>query len=327
MPESSYPQVGQVMRSLKLDAIRLLQDGPRYVVASGRYEGRPALFKMMVPYATNPIAPEDEGLWFPGLISDVRKEAALLEFLGAHRTQIAGTVPLLLGSGEAPGSVWYVRELLHGSPMAGPDAPFVFPPKFYDQVVPKKLVGYFLSLHSLTPEIPAKLAEMLPVRHPRTDMTLRLVAALSGHWSHPVVRRLADGIGRWLTSAEPVLERSQPVIAHNEPFATHIFLEHGQIGLIDWESSAWGNRLHDFSRLWVRFFDNEEYRAGFERELMAAGYLKTADDLLAWDVTRMIQAVASLNYYYNNHVLPAESEQKLYSMLADEIAGIAERHS
>jgi len=325
--ESRYPEVGQVMRELKLERPQLLQDGPRYVVASTRHEGRPALFKMMVPGAKNPVPPEDEGIWFPGLAGDMRKEAALLEFLSEYRAQITGNVPLLLNYSDEPGRLWYVRELLKGSPMAGPDMPFVFPRTYYELVAPGELVAYFASLQALTTKVTPKLAERLQIRYPRPEMTRRMVDALDGRWSHPAVRRSADRTRRWLEAAEPLLRRSPPVIAHNEPFASHIFLENGRIGLIDWESSSWGHRLHDFSRLWVRFFDDDEYRARFESELTAAGYLSTADDLEAWDITRMVQGVASLNYYHNNHVLPPESEQKLYSMLARELTEIAERHS
>jgi len=325
--DSNYPDVNQTMRELGLVVRQLLQDGPRYVVASTEYRGRPALFKMMVPHAENPLAPEDKGLWFPGLKNDVRKEAALLRFLGKHREQIAGHFPLLLASGELTGSVWYVRELLRGSPMAGADTPFVFPAKFYEAVPPGKLVAYFASLHALSPQVPRVLAEQMQVRYPRTDMTLRMVAALDGEWSHPAVRRLAGRLGPWMSEHEPLLRRSERVIAHNEPYASHVFLEHGRIGLIDWESSSWGHRLHDFSRLWVRFFDRDDYRAEFERELAAAGYLDGEDDLAAWDLVRLVQGVASLNYYHNNHVLPAEAEQKLYLVLTDLITEVADRRS
>lgn len=327
MQESNYPQVGQVMRKLKLDVLQVLENGPRYVVVSTRYEGRPALFKMMVPHASNPTLAEDTGVWHPGLYNDVLKEAALLEFLSEHRERIAGTVPLLLNHGTVPGSAWYIRELLPGAPMAGAEAPFVYPAAFYEQVAPSEMVKYFCSLHQLTPLVTPRLERHLKLWYPRTEHIHLLVAALGGDWSHPVVRELAGRLGPWMEANEPVLRRSKRVIAHNEPYASHVFLENGKIGLIDWESSSWGHRLHDFSRLWVRFFDHDEYRAGFEQELAAAGYLESEDDLVAWDMTRLVQGVASLNYYYNNHVLGSDFEQKLYSMLTEAITEIAERRS
>jgi aminoglycoside phosphotransferase (APT) family kinase protein len=325
--ESNYPEVGQTMRKLGLQVSQLLEDGPRYVVASTEYRSRPALFKMMVPHADNPIAPEDTGTWHPGLYNDVLKETALLEFLSEHRQRVAGNVPLLLNHGTEPGSVWYIRELMQGAPMAGAEAPFVFPAKFYEQVPPAKVVAYFRSLHELTPLVTERLARHLRLWYPRTEHVRLLVAALGGEWSHPAVQQLAGRVGPWMDAHEPVLWRSERVIAHNEPYASHVFLEHGRIGFIDWESSSWGHRLHDFSRLWVRFFDRDDYRAEFERELAAAGYLGSEDDLVAWDLVRLVQGVASLNYYHNNHVLAPESEQKLYSVLTGLITGVAERRS
>ena len=321
---TNYPEVDHVIRELKLPVHQLLEDGPRYVVASTEYQGRPALFKMMVPHAFNPTPPEDAGVWQLSLYDNVRKEIALLEFLTEHRGRIAGQVPELLNHGKTPGSAWYIRELLHGAPMAAAGTPFVFPARFYREVPAARMVAYFRSLHELSPLIRPQLERHLKLWLPRVEHIRLLAVALGGEWSHPEVRRLAARLEPWILEGEPLLRRAGRVIAHDEPFATHIFLEHGKIGLIDWEAASYGHPLHDFSRLWVRFFDNEAYRSEFEQELAGAGYLD-GEGALAWDVTRMVQSVASLNHYYNNHILAPDIEQRLYSTLSGAIAEIAKR--
>jgi Phosphotransferase enzyme family len=323
MPVSKYPEVDRVIHELGLKVWQLLENGPRYAVASTEYKEQPALFKMMVPHAENPVPPEDKGVFHPILLDDVRKEIALLGFLSEQQERIAGKTPLLLDHGELPGSAWYIRELMHGSAMATPDQPFVFPEVFYLEVAPVKVVAYFRSLHELSPT--PELSRNFKLWYPRQEHIELLIKSLDSQWSHPEVRKLSGRLGPWLREREPELRReTDRVIAHNEPYASHLFVEDGAIGFIDWESASWGHRLHDFSRLWVRFFDHDEYRAEFEAELREAGYFD-GKGALDWDANRLIQSTASLNYYYNNHVLEPAKEQGLYRILLDLIQDIAKR--
>jgi aminoglycoside phosphotransferase (APT) family kinase protein len=323
---SQYPEVNQVLAKLGLPIWEVLENGPRYVVVSTDYQGESALFKMVVPGAEHKAPTVDSGLKYPTLLEDVRKEVALLEYLSTAEQRLVGLVPKLLGHGEVPGSAWYIRELIHGTPMGRSDQPFLFTDKFYAEVEPRWLVEYFRSLHGVSALVPAEVASHFQLWYPRADHARLLAQSMDSEWSHPQMRRLAGRLGPWLEQYLPRLHGDGRVIAHNEPFSPHIFVEDGRIGLIDWESASWGHRLHDFSKMWLRFFDHESFRKKFEIEVEAAGYLG-ADGSLEWDLCRLIESVGTLNHYYNNHELSPHKEQQLYDFLIETISQIAGRRT
>ncbi len=127
-------------------------------------------------------------------------------------------------------------------------------------------------------------------------------------------------------TARRFLPDTPPVITHNEPYASHIFVENGKIALIDWENVAWGHRLHDLSILWMRLIDREDWRDRLYGLLEADGYLESRGERMVWDLEILVQSIANLNYFHFNPMPDPLFGQKANDFFVANIATIIERY-
>jgi len=325
-PSPLHPEVQNTMLSQGLPIKQVLQNGPRYAVVSTEYEDKYAIFKMVIPGASNPYNMEnfDPELVVP-LNRIILKEIRLLELLDNSREDLDGMTPEIYSYSTDPDRTWYLRELYRGKPMGTQQSPFRYSENFYEQVSPKMITDYFFSLHRLSELVTPELMELFPNRWPNDIHTTQLVAALDMDFNHPFVLANREAIGSFLKRTQMNLMDRRNVITHHEPYGLHTFVNNEQIGLIDWERSSLGHPLFDLSIIWTRSFNHPAWQKELHQRLVASDYLNPSSQE-AWDMMILIESIAGYNHFQHNPHLDADFQAKLDAFFVDTIHTVGSKY-
>lgn len=290
--------VADIIARENLQVERVVRNGPRYWVGLVHQWKADLILKVVVSDET--WSSPDTGKKFT-TSDQLRAEITALQGLASHEDRLAGRVPKLVDSSLGP-TVWSLREHIPSQDMAGTVGSLVFRPEFYDLVAPRQLVDYILSYQALTPEL-GELAAATP----QSDQTKMIITDLD--YPHGHLTRLSEQVGRYLRAHEAWHGQQARVLAHGEVYPPHIFIEDNQIILIDWENFGLNNQLTDIMPIWIRAYDNPNWRAALKDYVWEKSTLARADLEKLWDIELLYQSSRNLHYLNYSQIESVERKE------------------
>lgn len=314
------PAVSAILESQNLTWEHTIRQGPRYFVGSvqGGDGGNRLILKAVI--ANEPWrSAHTQATFRPS--DQLQAEITTLALLGRHGGGICGRVPTLHAS-SAGDPVWSLRQVIGGQDMAANDSPFVFANRFYTMVEPAVLIDYVTSFQLVTPQLRAHLAGT-----PRTDRAgleaKLVVAGLSN--PQPRLQPYAAAVWAYLNERHQLHATAPQVLSHGEIYPPHLFIEDGQICLIDWENAGLDNPFHDLVAVWIRASGNAGWQAQYRAEIGRRGPQLASNWQQLWELETVYQAAGALNYLdWSRLETPdqqASAEAWLTALLAEALGG------
>ena len=109
-------------------------------------------------------------------------------------------------------------------------------------------------------------------------------------------KKLMERIDEFLEDRHDLFDGQQTVIAHHEFYAPHIFINGGELNVIDWENVGWGNPAYDLAELWFRSFDHPDFQKELLDKFRATQEEKEIFDQL-FSLEVILQGLGNLKYF------------------------------
>ncbi|NIT04483.1 phosphotransferase [Candidatus Saccharibacteria bacterium] len=277
-----YKKIFQsVFDELGFSATKVFREGPRFYVAGGQYKGEKAIFKADVEEGD----PQNRRAYFK-----LRREAAFLECGNlAH-------IPKFFAKGERGDYFWLLEEWVPGESQEVGASTFLLKDSFFTEQNLVFCLEFLEVLNKLPKTNQNPKFEGFKEKFAKR-YTLKDYTSLIASDRHKLVGgELMDIIYSYLERRHKIFDTNQVVIAHHEFYAPHIFVNGGELNVIDWENVGWGNPAYDFSELWFRSVTH----ADFQRELFER-FRSRREDRDTWDelfnIEVLLQGLGNLKHF------------------------------
>lgn len=276
---------------LNFNLTKVFREGPRFFVVGGDYKSEKAIFKADVedPKAENRRA-----------YLKLRREAAFLESVDSPH------IPSFYIKGNQESFFWLLEEWVPGESQELEDSTFLIKDTFFTQENLDFCLEFLTSLHRMpqnnkTPEF-EEFKEKFAKRYTLQDYA----SLIASDKENLVGEELMGRIDAFIDKRHDIFNSNQTVMAHHEFYAPHIFLNGGELKVIDWENVGWGNPAYDFAELWIRSFAKPDFREELLNRFREVQEEKDMfDQLLSLEI--VLQGLGNLKYF-NFTDLPEEKE-------------------
>jgi thiamine kinase-like enzyme len=292
-----------VFEELDFTETKVFRDGPRFFVVGGEHKGGKVVFKADLESEKR----QSTKAWFK-----LRREAAFLE---------AGNlphIPRFYAKGTREGFFWLLEEWVPGESQEQGDSTFLIKDSFFTQRNLDYCLEFLTILHRMprvnkSPKF-VEFKEEFAKRYTLKDY----IDLIASDVENLVGKELLDRVNAFIGKRHELFNSNQTVIAHHEFYAPHIFVNGGELNVIDWENVGWGNPAYDFTELWIRSFAHLD----FQKELVDRfGKVQTDgevfDQLFSLEV--VFQGLGNLKHF---EVPEVPEEQKV----SDEIRAFLRRN-
>jgi hypothetical protein len=287
-----------LFRKLNFSPEKVFKNGPRVLVAGGRWQQKETVFKASCGIATSKTK---QGL---------QREALFLE---SSPSYLRPMVPVIYDWGDFLGkSFWYLVEWVRpGNTQNIGESDFLFKNTFFTQEALEWALGLLRGLRRYSLKMPG-------------DLGLRENVSSTGY-DLAAYRGLLEGMGKALLPP-PVIEQAstrldeaagvydrwnQTTLVHHEFYGSQILASGESFKLSDWENLGWGHPLRDFSTLWFRSFLHPtwqaEFLSRFKAELLAEGGMTEKEFTILLGVEEILQGFGNLSHFKRS-ALAAEVE-------------------
>lgn len=235
--------------------------------------------------------------------SDIRRickrlsrESKFLEFFSTYRNSfLKKAVPRLVDY-ETKGYAWYLKEYIDAKPQNINNSNFLFQKRFFTEKSSFFLAKFFSELHKASKDFPSSFKRMIR-RYPfRSHERYANYFIILDRYDLGYIR---NKIKEFLDSKIKLFDNNQNVITHFEAFAPHILRDkNDQYYLIDWENLGWGSPARDIATLWMRAFEQPEWRKDLIKKFLdfsLPSRKKHFKDLFEIEV--ILQGISNLGYF------------------------------
>lgn len=275
------PIFAPLFEKLGFNPLKTFREGPRFFVVGGEYQGARVVFKSDVEKIKNRL---------PKAKRRLRGEALFLETAGLDH------IPRFFAQGTHRGYFWVVEEWVPGESQELGESTFLFKPAFFTAENLDFILDFWKTLHALP-----RTNRTSGFRRFQKEMakryTLKDYAALATLGKEELVgsaraQQISDFIGK----NHRLFDYHQTVMTHHEFFAPHIFVNHHELNVIDWENVGWGNPAYDFTELWMRSALEPDFQRELERRFRRQQPDPEVFDQL-FRIERILQGLGNLRLF------------------------------
>lgn len=252
------------------------REGPRFYVIGGEYKGEKAIFKADLEASTKRL---------PKARLRLRREGIFLRHVRLEH------VPKFYARGVEGEIFWLLEEWVPGESQELGESTFLIKDSFFTKQNLKFSLEFLIELHHLSekprPEFEKHFSRYTLAAY--ADLMLIDRSSLLG-------RQLAAKANTFVKKQHRLFNETQTVVTHHELYGPHIFVNHGEMNVIDWENVGWGNPAHDFVELWMRSFTHPSFQSKLFQRFYAAQKDKEVFDRL-FRLEVILQGIGNLNHF------------------------------
>jgi hypothetical protein len=304
----SYPPiVEQLLAALGLTATDIYRDGPRYWVGRVSRDDQDLILKVVIDDSPW-VDAETQVVYRPS--DQLKTEISVSAGLEQYADEITGNVPCVQAS-SSEGEIWILRELQKGQDMGRSKSPLLFRPEFFTDSMTTSLIDYVISYQALS----SKLQPLLPPPpYAGQSSVAAKMKAIDLDNPTELLEPYAPAIRDYLVRYSALHDQHRNTISHGQVFPPHIYRQGDKVGFIDWENAGMYNHLQDFVSVWIRSFQQQDWREGYLNQLTERGILATPDDHILWRMETLLQSGGNLNYlFWSKNEEPADQAELIVS--------------
>ncbi len=265
-----------VFERLNFKASKVFREGPRFYVIGGKYGGEKVIFKADLEASTKRL---------PKARLRLRREGIFLRHVRLEH------VPLFYARGVEEEIFWLLEEWVPGKSQEMGESTLLIRDSFFTEQNLKYSLEFLNELHRLS-ERPRPEFEKHFSRYTLADYVYLMRIdrpSLLG-------RQLATKVDTFVKRQHRLFNETQTVVTHHELYGPHIFVNDGEMNVIDWENVGWGNPAHDFVELWVRSFTHPRFQSKLFQRFRASQKDKDVFDRL-FRLEVILQGIGNLNHF------------------------------
>jgi len=303
--------INQVLQRQKLQIIKFLRMGPRFLIALCLKNKKRVYIKINLysRHKNHDCRVCNEHL---------AREITFLQLVNRQNKfkHLKQGVPLIYAADIKSDRTWFVKEYTEGTFQNINDSNFLFKNSFFNQTNLNWVVKFFDELHAFSLDLPAKTKKTFHY-HDMADY-LRLINKKE---IATILKSQAkvDKIYQFLNKRENLFNKNQLVLTHFEPYAAHFIKNQASFKVIDWENIGWSNVAHDLGVIWLRAYEHPIWQKKLvEKVYQTSPLAKNWPEL--FKVELLIQIMANLPYLLGT-TDPDEKKvsQKIISFMSKQI--------
>jgi len=260
---------------------KTFREGPRFFVVGGDYRGKPTIFKADV---------EDPEKETRRAYLKLRREAAFLKAVEFSQ------VPAFYQLGEEQDFFWMMEELVPGEGQDSGEGTFIFKDSFFTGENLTRSLDFLANLHQVGKRNSNPAWVDFKQQFAKRYTLKEYIRLIASDKESLMGKKLMGRIDDFLDSRHDLFDGQQTVIAHHEFYAPHIFINGGELNVIDWENVGWGNPAYDLAELWFRSFDHPDFQKELLDKFRATQEEKEIFDQL-FSLEVILQGLGNLKYF------------------------------
>jgi len=298
----NYRKIFQtVFDRLGFKPTKTFREGPRFYVIGGEYRGEKVIFKADLEASAKRL---------PKARLRLRREGIFLRHARIEH------VPKFYARGVEGEIFWLLEEWVPGESQELGDSTFLIKDSFFTEQNLKFSLEFLIELHRLS-EKPQLEFEKHFSRYNLADYGNLI-------WvdrDHTLGKPLAIKVHAFLQKRHQLFNKNQTVVTHHELYGPHIFVNKGEMNVIDWENVGWGNPAHDFVELWIRSFAHRDFQREFFECFRASQKNKEVFDEL-FRIEAILQGIGNMNHF---KLTELEEEKKVAKEFSEFVMGEIEK--
>lgn len=310
---TDYRQIFQpVFNELGFKTTKTFRAGPRFYVLGGEYRGEKVIFKA-------DVEPLHEVRSTKAQLK-LRREAAFLE------TGDLEHIPRFYAKGTHRAIerefFWLLEEWVPGESQEQGESTFLIKDSFFTSQNLKYVLEFLTILRDLPKANGSSEFTVFKEKFARRYTLKDYTALITSDKEELVGEERMDKIDDFIDERGGLFDANQTVITHHEFYGPHIFVNGGELNVIDWENVGWGNPAYDFTELWIRSFAHSDFQAELQDHFRSVQEdTKVFDQLFSLEI--LLQGVGNLRHFKVTEV-PEEKAvaEKVISFLSENISRV-----
>ena len=281
-------QIDQILKKHHISFSKILRLNNRFLVAKCLKGKQPVIFKILI--SKNSYEQDKFG-------QALNREAKLLNFLNQKGTPlIERSVNDIIDFQKADHS-WYIKTFFPGKAQKVVGSGWFYDDKFFTQNNIKWLTDFFHDLYKISDNLPADIKRVFRasnLSNYEKFLDWENVIIFSEIAKLPLKNNLKE-IKKFFVTHRKIFDRNQIMINHFEPYADHLITNKGQVTLIDWENSSFGDVAHDIAVVWSRAFNHPTWQ-----KQLVKNFVHLSDFRELFNLHVILQSLGNIRYFFDS---------------------------